>query len=72
MKNNVVNELRADLYNKILQLPIGYFTAQRKGDLISRITIDIAEVETSVVGTLEGWIRDPLTILINFAFLFYQ
>ncbi len=71
MKNNVVNELRADLYNKILQLPIGYFTAQRKGDLISRITIDIAEVETSVVGTLEGWIRDPLTILINFAFLFY-
>ncbi|HXL57378.1 MAG TPA: ABC transporter transmembrane domain-containing protein, partial [Chitinophagaceae bacterium] len=71
MKNNVVNELRADLYNKILQLPIGYFTAQRKGDLISRITIDIAEVETSVVGTLEGWIRDPLTVLINFAFLFY-
>jgi subfamily B ATP-binding cassette protein MsbA len=71
MKNNIVNELRADLYNKILQLPIGYFTAKRKGDLISRITIDIAEVETSVVGTLEGWIRDPLTILINFAFLFY-
>ncbi|HEY6975016.1 MAG TPA: ABC transporter ATP-binding protein [Chitinophagaceae bacterium] len=71
MKNNIVNELRADLYNKILQLPIGYFTAKRKGDLISRITIDIAEVETSVVGTLEGWIRDPLTILVNFAFLFY-
>ena len=71
MKNKIVNKLRSDLYNKILHLPIGYFTEKRKGDLISRITNDIAEVEGSVVGTLEGWIRDPLTILINFAFLFY-
>jgi subfamily B ATP-binding cassette protein MsbA len=71
MKNSVVNTLRSDLYHKILHLPIGYFTEKRKGDLISRITIDIAEVENSVVGTLEGWVRDPLTILINFAFLFY-
>ena len=71
MKNNVVNHLRSDLYNKILHLPIGYFTEQRKGDLISRTTNDIAEVENSIVGTLEGFIRDPLTIVINFAFLFY-
>ena len=71
MKNSVVNTLRSDLYHKILHLPIGYFTEKRKGDLISRITIDIAEVENSVVGTLEGWVRDPLTIIINFAFLFY-
>jgi subfamily B ATP-binding cassette protein MsbA len=59
------------LYNKILHLPIGYFTEQRKGDLISRITNDVGEVETSVVGTLEGWVRDPLTIVINFGVLFY-
>lgn len=71
MKNNVVNHLRSDLYNKILHLPIGYFTEQRKGDLISRTTNDISEVENSVVGTLEGFIRDPFTIIINFAFLFY-
>ena len=71
IKNSVVNILRSDLYHKILHLPIGYFTEKRKGDLISRITIDIAEVETSVVGALEGWVRDPLTIIINFAFLFY-
>ncbi len=64
-KNSIVNELRAELYNKILQLPIGYFTEKRKGDLISRITNDISEVENSVVGVLEGWIRDPLTILIT-------
>ncbi len=71
MKNNVINKLRTALYHKILHLPIGYFTERRKGDLISRITNDIGEVENSVVGTLEGWVRDPLSIIINFAFLFY-
>ncbi len=71
LKNTIVNTLRAELYNKILQLPIGYFTEKRKGDLISRTTNDISEVETSVIGTLEGWVRDPLTILVNFAVLFY-
>ncbi len=72
LKNSIVNELRAELYNKILQLPIGYFTEKRKGDIISRITNDISEVENSVVGVLEGWIRDPLTIILNIGFLFYM
>jgi len=71
VKNAIVNHLRSDLYNKVLQLPIGYFTEKRKGDLISRITNDIGEVEASVVGTLEGYVRDPLTIIGNFVFLFY-
>ncbi|HEY1112971.1 MAG TPA: ABC transporter ATP-binding protein [Chitinophagaceae bacterium] len=71
LKNRIVNQLRTDLYEKILHLPIGYFTEKKKGDLISRITNDISEVEGSVVGTLEGWIRDPLAIIINFAFLFF-
>jgi subfamily B ATP-binding cassette protein MsbA len=71
LKNKVVNSLRLELYNKILHLPIGYFTEKRKGDLISRITNDVNEVEGSVVSTLEGWVRDPLTIIINFTVLFY-
>ncbi|MCU7547931.1 ABC transporter ATP-binding protein/permease [Chitinophagaceae bacterium LB-8] len=70
LKNKIVNRLRSELYNKILQLPIGFFTEKRKGDLISRITNDMGEVESSVVGTLEGWIRDPLTIIINLSALF--
>jgi subfamily B ATP-binding cassette protein MsbA len=72
LKNSIVNELRAELYNKILQLPIGYFTEKRKGDIISRITNDISEVENSVVGVLEGWVRDPLTILITLGALFFM
>jgi subfamily B ATP-binding cassette protein MsbA len=72
LKNRIVNQLRIELYNKVLQLPIGYFTEKRKGDIISRITNDVTEVENSVVGVLEGWIRDPLTIILNIAFLFYM
>ena len=64
MKNSVMTRLRAELYNKLLQLPIGYFTDQRKGDVMSRMTNDIGELENSVVGTMEGLIKDPLNILI--------
>jgi len=61
---SVVTKLRAELYNKLLQLPIGYFTDQRKGDVMSRMTNDIAEIETSVVGTLEGLIKDPINVIV--------
>ncbi|HYC41212.1 MAG TPA: ABC transporter ATP-binding protein [Chitinophagaceae bacterium] len=71
VKNRIVNRLRLELYNKMLHLPIGYFTERRKGDLISRITHDVNEVESSVVSALEGWVRDPMTIVLNFAVLFY-
>jgi ATP-binding cassette, subfamily B, bacterial MsbA len=65
LKNEIVNKLRLEMYQKILKLPIGYFTEKRKGDIMSRMSNDIGEVESSVVGTLEGWFRDPLTIIIT-------
>ena len=64
IRNHVMTRLRADLYNKILQLPIGFFTEQRKGDIISRMSNDMNEIEWSIIGTMEGLIREPLTILI--------
>lgn len=64
MRNHIMTRLRADMYAKLLVLPIGYFTEQRKGDIISRMSNDANEVEWSVIGTLEGLIREPLTILI--------
>ena len=70
LKNTIVNQLREDLYDKILKLPIGFFNEKRKGDLMSRMTNDVGEVESSVVGTLEGWIRDPLTIIVTLVVLF--
>lgn len=64
IKMSIITRLRAEIYNKLLQLPIGYFTDQRKGDVMSRMTNDIAEIELSVVGTLEGLIKDPLNVII--------
>jgi subfamily B ATP-binding cassette protein MsbA len=71
MRNHVMTKLRSDLYVKILQLPIGYFTEQRKGDIISRMSNDANEVEWSVMSTLEGLIREPMTILIILAVLIF-
>ena len=71
IRSATITFLRNDLYNKILQLPIGYFTEQRKGDLISRMTNDIYEIESSVVSTLEGLIKDPLTIIGYLAYMIY-
>jgi ATP-binding cassette, subfamily B, bacterial MsbA len=64
MRNRVLNRLRSDLFAKILDLPLGFFTEQRKGDLISRMSNDINEIEWSVISTLEGVFREPLTILV--------
>ena len=71
MRNKVLTRLRADLYSKILELPLGFFTEQRKGDLISRMSNDINDIEWSVIGTLEGIFREPLTILVILATLVF-
>jgi ATP-binding cassette, subfamily B, bacterial MsbA len=71
MRNQAMKRLRADLYTKILELPIGYFTEQRKGDIISRMSNDANEVEWSVMSTLEGIIREPLNILIILSILIF-
>ena len=71
MRNYVMTKLRSDLYSKILELPIGFFTEQRKGDIISRMSNDANEVEWSVMSTLEGLIRDPLNIIIYLFTLVY-
>jgi len=71
LKNRVVNDMREDIYNRVLALPIGFFTEKRKGDIISRFSTDLSEVEVSIVGTVEGWIREPLTIIFTLATLFF-
>ena len=69
MRNGVMTKLRADLYNKILVLPIGYFTEQKKGDLMSRMSNDANEVEWSVMSTLEAIIKEPLNIIFYLALM---
>jgi subfamily B ATP-binding cassette protein MsbA len=71
IRNSVMQRIRADLYSKILSLPIGYFTEQRKGDITSRMSNDVNEVEWSIVSALEGLIKNPLTIIIILAVLIF-
>ena len=71
IRSAIITRMRAELYSKILSLPIGYFTEQRKGDIISRMTNDVTEVEVSIVSTLEGLIKDPLTVVGYLLFLVY-
>lgn len=71
MRNRVMKRLRSDLYKKILDLPVGYFTEQRKGDITSRMSNDANEIEWSVISTLEGLIREPLTIIIILSVLVF-
>jgi subfamily B ATP-binding cassette protein MsbA len=63
IRNAVTRKYSKLLYDKILKLPIGYFTEQRKGDILSRSSNDIAELENSIIGALEGMIKEPLNII---------
>ncbi len=63
IRNAVTKKYSKLLYNKILQLPIGYFTEQRKGDILSRSSNDISELENSIIGALDGMIKEPLNII---------
>jgi len=64
IRNGVVMNLRKQLYGKLISLPVGYFTNERKGDLISRLTNDVTEIEVSVMSSLELIFREPFTITI--------
>ncbi len=63
LRSNVVRDLRQNLFEHVVQLPVGYFSEQRRGDLISRFTADIAEVENSVLNSVQSLIQNPLLIL---------
>ena len=67
-----IKDLRRTLYNKILVLPLSYYSKQKKGDIMSRITNDVQEVEVSILNWIETLIKDPLTIILYFIFLLSQ
>ena len=71
MRNDVMRRLRDEIFTKVLSLPIGFFTEERKGDLMSRMTNDVNEVEVSIMSVLETLIREPLTILFTLAYMVY-
>ncbi len=70
IRTGVVRDLRMEIYRKILALPLGFFSQERKGDIIARISGDVQEVETSITSTIEMLIKNPILIIIYLAVLF--
>jgi subfamily B ATP-binding cassette protein MsbA len=71
VKVDVVKHLRMHIFESVTRLHIGYFNDQRKGDLISRFTNDVAEVENSVLNLLKSVIKEPIAIITYIAVLFF-
>lgn len=70
IRTGVLRDLRKSLYDKVVSLPIGYFTEERKGDVMSRMTNDVGEVEASIMSALDVLFKDPIMILIYLITLF--
>jgi subfamily B ATP-binding cassette protein MsbA len=63
IRNGIINDMRNDMFDKIVQLPIGFFNEQRKGDIMSRLTNDLQDVEFSTISFLETFFREPILIV---------
>jgi subfamily B ATP-binding cassette protein MsbA len=72
IRNGVVKDLRNEIYDKVLVLPLTYYSAERKGDIMARMTNDLTEIEWSVMQSLEMISVNPLTIVIYLAYLIFM
>ena len=71
IRNNVIRDIRKQLYSKLLKLPLKFINQFKKGDLVARMTHDLTEIEWSIMGVLEFFIKDPIHIIIFLLSLIY-
>jgi len=71
MRSDLLYKLRNDLYRKILILPIGYFSNQKRGDVVSRAVADTQEVQNTVLNSIRSFLTEPISVVLFVAFLFY-
>jgi subfamily B ATP-binding cassette protein MsbA len=69
IRNKILNDMRRSMYQKILQLPVGYFSEQRKGDVMSKLSNDLADVEGSTISVMESLFREPIVVIISLVYL---
>ena len=72
LRNGVVYDIRSLIYKKIIGLPLGYFSEERKGDIMARITSDVQEVENSVANSLGMMIKNPILIIVYLGVMIYM
>jgi len=69
--NGIVRDIRNELFTKITELPLSYFSEERKGDLLSRMTADVAEIQWSILMAIEAIFREPIIITLCLATMIY-
>ncbi|MBT3385275.1 MAG: ABC transporter ATP-binding protein [Prolixibacteraceae bacterium] len=72
IRNGVVRDIRSLIYRKILQLPLGFFSDERKGDIMARMTGDVTEVENSIMNSLDMMIKNPILIIVSVVVMIYM
>lgn len=71
MRAGIVRDIRNYVYDKIVRLPIGFFTTERKGDVMARMTGDVAEIENSIMSTLDMLFKDPIMIIVCLSMMLF-
>ncbi|MBR5833190.1 MAG: ABC transporter ATP-binding protein [Bacteroidales bacterium] len=71
LRTGVIRDIRVKIYNKLMGLPLRFFSGQKKGDLIARMTGDVTEIEVSITSSLEMLVKNPILILFYFGTLVY-
>lgn len=69
LRTGVVRDIRIEVYRKVMGLPLGFFSDERKGDIMARMTGDVSEIETSITSSLDMLLKNPILIIIYFATL---
>ncbi len=72
MRAGIVRDLRNFVYEKIVRLPIGFFTNERKGDVMARMTGDVSEIENSIMSTLDMIFKDPIMIIVCLSMMLFM
>ncbi len=72
IRNGVVRDIRSKIYRKVLKLQLGFFSDERKGDIIARMTGDVNEVENSVMNSLDMMIKNPIIIMVSIVVMVYM
>ena len=72
LRSGVVRDLRTAMHNKILELPISFFSEKRKGDVIARMTSDVTEIQWTFLSSIEMIVREPMMIITSLAAMIYM
>ena len=71
LRTGVVRDIRIEVYRKVLRLPLGFFTQERKGDIIARMSSDVGTVENSITSSADMLIRHPIAVVVCFSTMIF-